>query len=163
MSAQMRRLQSENPEGFQRRWEEMRTKNPMTDPGVKERAVSKAKKTCKERGVYEKNLTGGNGAGLTKIQQELFDQLPAGWAAEYRVPGFHWRQTPDWPVLLIDLAFPEKKWAVELDGISHNTLKAREKDARKNQHLADAGWKLLRMKNHEATLEKIREFFGSLE
>ena len=47
----------------------------------------------------------------------------------------------------LDMANPELKIAVEVDGRSHNWEKVKESDARKDAFLASLGWIVLRFSN----------------
>jgi very-short-patch-repair endonuclease len=52
----------------------------------------------------------------------------------------------------VDVAFPKKKLAVELDGASHNTIARQEQDAKKTNFLASLGWTVLRYANKRVIL-----------
>ena len=49
----------------------------------------------------------------------------------------------------VDLAIPEKKIAIEVDGSSHKTKKWKFLDKRKTEVLNSLGWKVLRFWNEE--------------
>ena len=49
-------------------------------------------------------------------------------------------------IYAIDFAWVEKKLAIEIDGDQHQRFNAyRERDAKKDQFLKEAGWKVLRI------------------
>ena len=50
----------------------------------------------------------------------------------------------------VDLGMPEQKLAIELDGYSHQASKIRQIDKRKMRHLAELGWKVLKLSNSKA-------------
>lgn len=68
--------------------------------------------------------------------------------------------------MIVDLAYVEKKWAVEVDGLSHNTIKVRERDRKKDGLLKEAGWLVYRVTNKEVNSDpkqcvlNIQAFFG---
>jgi very-short-patch-repair endonuclease len=70
--------------------------------------------------------------------------------------------------MLVDLALPGQKIAVEVDGLSHNTYAVRERDSRKDSLLAEAGWSVLRITNSEilsdlgGAVSKVHEFCASV-
>lgn len=128
--------------------------NPMHNHGVR----VKVSTALKGRPFPTKR--GGNGAALTAPQQALLAMLP-GWVAEYSVPG---AGVSTWRCVTVDLALPEKKWAVEVDGPSHNTLKQQSRDMKKASLLNKCGWTLLRIKNPDVskwTSEKLQKYFES--
>jgi hypothetical protein len=133
--------------------------NPMKSQEVREK-VSAAL-----RGVPREHLNGGNGTGLTKPQRLLMEALPQEWTPEYVVWGRG--AVKVWPLMIVDLAIQERKWAIEVDGASHNSIKVRERDSRKDQLLADAGWSVFRVTNKkiledlDQALLDIQKFFES--
>jgi hypothetical protein len=89
---------------------------------------------------------GGNGKPLTKPQILLLKSLSDEWAPEYLVS--HGGTRKEWPVgLRFDLACPVYRLAVECDGLSHNTLKVKARDAHKEALAKRVGWIILRFKN----------------
>lgn len=122
----------------------------------------KARKASKKRGYA--HLTGGNGTGLTVPQALLQSRL--GWKAEHcvgvrpRRPGLpsHYK---------LDLAAPELKLAIEIDGQSHRTPEARRRDEKKTAYLVSQGWRVLRFRNDEVlsdvegVIERVKEFVAS--
>lgn len=125
--------------------ERMKTRNPMADPGIVERAAAK------KRGRPFPAPRGGNGRGLTRPQA-----LVLGWTtslvAEFAVGvPKEARMGTEVRRYSIDLADPERKLAIELDGISHRTKMGRARDARKDAILSFLGWQVLRLWNWEVT------------
>lgn len=115
-------------------------RNPLRNPEVGRRGAE----AVRERGFG--HLTGGNGAGLTKSQQLLADRT--GWPTEYIVPtGQKGGGIPSHYKL--DLAHPDARTAVEIDGRSHRGRKVAEADARKTAWLESHGWTLIRLTNAE--------------
>jgi very-short-patch-repair endonuclease len=66
-----------------------------------------------------------------------------------------------------DLADPSRMLVVELDGSSHNSPKARARDAKKDKALSLLGWSVLRfsnqmvMENTDSVVETIASFMTS--
>jgi len=70
------------------------------------------------------------------LKQELDAATGVDWVREYRPCGSRrWR---------IDLAVPDYKIAVEIEGRRHGSAKAAVNDSEKNNFLISAGWKTLR-------------------
>jgi hypothetical protein len=113
---------------------------------------SKSLVTRKERGF--RHLSGGNGTSLTVPQKSLLDALGKGWEAEFVVPtGNPLRGASHRPGIpthyKIDLAFPERRMAVEIDGEGHRSLKQQARDRRKMLWLSSHGWKVIRVNNKD--------------
>lgn len=87
-------------------------------------------------------IRGGNGT-LSRQQILLTDLI--GYVTEFHVP----TGDPSWRSLACDLANPELKIAVELDGSSHQTKIQKERDSRKDQKFRELGWIVLRFPNSE--------------
>lgn len=90
------------------------------------------------------HLIGGNGKRLPMAHQLLADRL--GWPIEYPVG-----VTPARPgytrCYRVDLANPDRKIAVELDGASHRTAEQKARDAKKDAFLREQGWTVFRFWN----------------
>jgi hypothetical protein len=123
------------------------SKNPLN--------IGKAQKTKAERGILHlwTGKRGGNGK-LTPAQVLLSECL--GWQMEY--PISLGKRTREYPTCYkVDVAFPEKKIAIEIDGKGHLMKLNMEKDLKKTQKLKELGWKVLRFTNLEimTTLSKV--------
>lgn len=94
-------------------------------------------------------VQGGNGRGLTGAQTMLVNALGAGWEAEHVVATKMGRYSGYPTNYKIDIAHPEKKIAIEVDGSSHSALARQEQDARKTELLQSMGWTVLRFRNAE--------------
>ncbi|RYG33752.1 DUF559 domain-containing protein [bacterium] len=82
-----------------------------------------------------------------------------GWKTEAIVRTAEVREKFDTPLpnhYKLDVADPERKIAVEIDGGSHTTLLAQERDARKQLALELLGWIVLRFSNRDVT-ERLEE------
>ena len=108
------------------------------------------------RGLGRVPVQGGNGRGLTKYQDALLQKLGEGWVAEHvvrtgmsRSSGFPFHYK-------LDLANPSEMIALELDGHSHNSAKAKLRDAKKADLLSSLGWTVLHFNNQE-TITLTRE------
>ena len=133
----------ENPEYRQKVVDRMTHNNPGADPEIKEQI----KRTKKARGVTYEHLTGGNGH-VSPAEQTLMDALP-GWAHNLSVPTRVPRGQGYPAVYKIDVAHPEHMVGVEVDGQSHNSPSARQRDAKKQTFLDGLGWTILRFSNQE--------------
>jgi len=113
----------------------------MSDPNVRQK-VSRILKAMK----HKPSVRGGNGHGATLPQRIMHKILGSKWNMEYplslgkRIPGYptHYK---------LDLANPEKKIAIEVDGFSHRSRK--KIDQKKDAKLASFGWKVLRFWNRD--------------
>ncbi len=87
---------------------------------------------------------------MTECQMSMLSILGAGWVAEHTIPTgkANHRQLPKH--LKIDLAHPELKLAIELDGVTHIQLAVRRADKQKVRFLLCNGWSVLRMSNAKA-------------
>jgi hypothetical protein len=91
-------------------------------------------------------VQGGNGRGLTVPQEMLLNALGEDWVAEYIVP--LGKNQSGYPThYKLDLAYLDCKLNIEVDGHSHDTLKRREQDQRKDTKLEELGWTVLRFSN----------------
>lgn len=116
---------------------------PMTMPGMRARVSA----TLRRMG-HRPPWTGGKGRRLTTPQRLLWTALGPAWEAEYAV-GVKPRR-PDMPsCYFIDLACPERKIAIEVDGATHCTQAVKDADARKTAYLQSFGWTVLRFWNKE--------------
>lgn len=134
----------------------MKRHNPMHRPEVAQRAgQSKRGRTRLARG--------GNGQ-VTVPQQTLLDTL--GWPAEYleyAIPTASVKgQFPSLPTCYkVDLAHPDSKTAIEVDGRTHKRRRRKFLAKRRTAVLVSLGWTVLRfwneevMENPETQAEKI--------
>ena len=123
--------------------ERMRRNNPMRIPAN----VEKMRVKLKGRTFLAR---GGNGQ-ITKQQQVLADALPSPVVMEYAVStlGVH-GQFPSLPThFKVDLAYPELRLAIEVDGKTHKLPKWKFLDRRKTSILNALGWCVLRFWNAE--------------
>ena len=123
----------------------MKEQNPMSKEEVREK-VSNTLKAMN----WKPKVHGGNGCGLTVPQQMLLNELD-GFVAEFAIKtGFSQKDNSGYPTCYkVDLANEKLKIAIEVDGFSHCSLKAQERDAKKEKFLISIGWKVLRFKNAE--------------
>lgn len=143
--------------------ERMKDRNPINMSGVKEKALA----TKKERGFVPLQQRGGNGREMPVPQRILLEALGDGWFPEFvvrtNVQRVNQQRLPSH--FKIDIAYPERMLAIEVDGKSHRSLWVRERDAKKERFLAENGWCLLRLWNEEilrdldTALERIRSKF----
>jgi hypothetical protein len=126
--------------------------NPMND----EKTRIKVSKKLKEIG-HKPYKQGGNGRGATKEQLLLYNEITKyddsfvmehiestkGWIKKYKTPN-HYK---------IDIASKKLMIAIEVDGNSHNSIKVKECDKRKDKVLNLKGWKVLRFTNFQIQKE----------
>lgn len=128
--------------------------NPMKRPDVVKKMVeSKVRNGTHHRAP---SARGGNGTGLTKAQKMLADAL--GWSIEVAVktaphlpPGRRraYQKAHGYPTCYkVDIADPFFKIAIEVDGESHNGLRA-AMDQKKAECLKGLGWKVLHLTNKQ--------------
>lgn len=139
--------------------ERMRRNNPMSDPVTKEKAnQAKRGRTFLSRG--------GNGQP-TKPQLLLANALSL--PIEYPIlTGPVKGQFPSLPnCYKVDIANPETRLAIEVDGQTHRLKKWKYLDRRKESVLRALGWSVLRFSNHqvmenlEEVVEEIKRFTTS--
>lgn len=128
--------------------ERMTEDNPMKKTEVRKK-VSKTLKKIKHKPIIQ----GGNGRGATVSQLSLYNELSKiddsfcmeyieltkGYKKEFNTP-YHYK---------IDIASAIHKIAIEVDGVSHKSLKVKECDKRKKTVLTLKGWKVLRLSNSQ--------------
>lgn len=120
----------------------MTTRNPMFYAEVRQKAAEAVKRT----GRFE-HLTGGNGH-VSPTEELLFSRLGPEWELSHTVPMGKGSRAQGLPGgYKIDLAYPELKLGIELDGKSHGTYKQIEKDRKKESALEERGWEIRRFKN----------------
>ena len=120
----------------------MKENNPMQKEHVREK-VSKKLKGRKPIKI------GGNGRGLTVPQSILLKYLlKYNAVAEYTVPtkGIRGNYPKSYK---IDIALPDYKIAIEIDGNSHRALNRKKEDIKKNSFLKEKGWTTIRFWNEE--------------
>lgn len=123
----------------------MRERNPMSDPATRERMS----RTLRELG-HRPPVRGGNGSGMTEPQRLLLSELGEGWLPELSLgtgKGARARGLPNRYTL--DIAHPDRKIAVEVDGRSHRSRARRESDSRKDAWLRSEGWTVFRFSNED--------------
>lgn len=118
-------------------------RNPFRDPVKRAEAQNKAHSKLAASGY--RTLNGGNGKGPTWPQLVLARRL--GWPTEYVVPT---KGLPGYPShYKLDIANPERRIAIEVDGQSHSSKAVRAKDIKKTRFLEARGWTVLRFRNAE--------------
>lgn len=142
-----RRKGSSNPRAAER----MRKNNPMSNPTYRERARQKL--------IGRTFLSRGGNGKLTPQQIAIHDAT--GYPTEFAIataPVKEMFQSLP-PVYKVDLAVPESKLAIEVDGKTHRLKKWKFLDARKTAVLNALGWRVLRFWNEEVTdnLPKVLE------
>jgi len=93
---------------------------------------------------------GGNGRLLPLPQLALLHALGEGWKAELPIKTAAPAGSGLPTAYKVDIANEQKKIAIEVDGMSHRTPGARDRDARKMAFLAGLGWRVYRVSNEKA-------------
>jgi hypothetical protein len=108
-------------------------------------------------------LTYHNGAGPTVPQKILFNALPVGTVMEFPIPMGKVGRPPQ-----VDLAIPQLRLAIEVDGTNHGIQSRKDIDIEKERVLKQRGWTLLRFSNQEIlrnlpwVIEKTRQSIAIL-
>ena len=122
--------------------------NPMFEEATRKRVSQ----TLRRIG-HKPPVQGGNGKPLSKPQAALLQSLGSEWRPEFSVAtGMRKKSGPGgYPTCYkIDIANPEKKIAIEVDGQGHSTEKGRKRDAKKTAFLVSRGWSVYRVSNARA-------------
>jgi len=136
----------------------MVSNNPMHDAATRQRVSD----TMKGR---KPSVHGGNGNGLTAAEQALSE---ATGLLPYVVLT-HMKRYSGYPaVYKLDLADPQRKLGIEVDGKSHCVLSQQVLDRKKENLLRTLGWTILRFTNKQALEEtaecarKVKEEQGTV-
>lgn len=130
----------------------MKLNNPMFNEEYRIKASNTLKKI-----KHKPLIQGGNGRVATIQQLKLYNELikhdnsfemelierTGVYAKQFKAPT-HYK---------IDIASRIHKLAIEVDGNSHNSLKIKECDNRKDQFLTFKKWKVLRLSNYQIDKE----------
>jgi len=120
-------------------------KNPMSNH------QSRLKMRARLREIKHRPIKrGGNGQLLSLPQLALLHALGEGWESEFPVALGKPRQEGLPTCYKLDLANPQLKIGIEVDGASHATIERREQDARKISTLSALGWCVYRVSNARA-------------
>jgi len=123
--------------------ERIRALNPSLNPETR----AKISRRLKEIG-HGPSVRGGNGRGMTVPQSLLLDALGSPWRAEFVLPLGASALKLGYPThYKIDLANPDRKLAIEVDGFSHGSR--RHIDVKKDEKLRSLGWTVLRFLNQD--------------
>ena len=122
----------------------MRAHNPMKRPEVRKKVSDSLKRIG-----HRPKIQGGNGKGLTIPQKKLLQELGNGWLPEYPIAILKWKTLNTPKCYKTDIANPNLKIAIEIDGQSHLTLVRKEQDQKKTRVLNGLGWIVLRFWNRE--------------
>ncbi|MDD4096612.1 MAG: DUF559 domain-containing protein [Oscillospiraceae bacterium] len=122
----------------------MKTDNPMNCPEVRRKMAA----TLNRIG-HAPVVRGGNGAGMTRCQEVFLEKVGKNIARpEYAISlGRHESGYPT--NYKVDIAIPDHKIAVEIDGASHGLIERQRQDVKKDEKLASLGWKVFRFTNDD--------------
>lgn len=121
--------------------ERIRRLNPTNDPEVR----AKISRTLKAMN-HGPSVRGGNGTGLTEPERRMLDALGSNWQAGYAIS--LGRRKQGYPSnYKVDLAWVDRRLAIEADGFSHCSRRAL--DEKKDAMLGSLGWTVLRFSNQE--------------
>ena len=123
-----------------------RLSNPMSKEEVRRKVRAKL------REIRHKPIKrGGNGQLLPLPQLALLHALGEGWESEYPVATKMRHLKTGYPTCYkLDLACPEKKIGIELDGGSHCSLERQAQDLKKTEFFISQGWSIYRVSNERA-------------
>lgn len=115
----------------------MRSKNPMSKPEIRKKVSSR----LREMG-WKPPVQGGNGRGMTAHEQLIADRL--GWSPIV-IPT---KERSPYPTnYKVDVGNHKLKIAIEIDGHSHDSIRQRARDAKKQAFLESRGWTVFRFTN----------------
>jgi len=125
----------------------MTLNNPMQNPKI----VEKVKEKWKEFGhpLSRQQLVGGNGRPLPQAQRILWAALGPKWKPEYPINTKQTRNSGYPTCYKADIALPQSKIWIEVDGWGHQIESAKLQDKKKEIFLTTLGWKGLRFSNQE--------------
>ena len=63
----------------------------------------------------------------------------------------------------IDIAIPEIKIAIEVDGESHSTILRKDADKRKTEYLQSVGWNVFRIKNKDVKIFDYEVIYNAIK
>lgn len=151
--------------GFKAQSERMKRMN--ANPEFKRKATEGTKRRWRRNPTFLSR--GGNGQ-ITTPQRKLHEAT--GYPMEYHIGLKKLRKKrPDLHLptkYSVDLAIPDRKIVIEIDGESHKTKKWKYLDKRKESVLGMLGWKTLRfwneevLKDLESVIKKIKEYSISM-
>ncbi len=133
-------------------------RNAMQDPEVRAKVSASLKRIG-----HRPPLRGGNGTGLTEPQRLLLEMLGSEFQAEYSIPTGAGRKKGGLPThYCVDLAHPELKIVIEVDGASHRLNSRRLEDQRRDECLTALGWTVLRFSN-QAILDSVTTVAAAIQ
>lgn len=129
----------------------MLARNPMRNKATRDKVTA----SLRAMG-HKPRIRGGNGKGPTAMEARLHAALPTGWQMSLAVPTKQPRDSGYPPCYKIDLALPQIRLGIEVDGRSHCALSRQAQDAKKTAFLASLGWTVLRFTNAEVEMDLVR-------
>lgn len=118
----------------------------MASPETREKVAA----TLREVG-HEPRARGGNGTPIPGPQRVLAKAL--GWETEFVVAPSDGQRPYHYK---LDIAEPEQRVCVEVDGGSHGPLARQAADAKRDRRLRACGWSVFRFSNQDA-MERTEE------
>lgn len=130
----------------------MKKKNPMSNEETRKKVSLKLKEIN-----HKPKILGGNGRGATVHQLKLYNEIVKyneSFEMELIEKTKELRKVFNSPThYKIDIGSRIHKIAIEVDGISHKSLKVKECDKRKTELLSLKGWRVLRLSNSQIEKE----------
>lgn len=143
VAAGVREWHKANPHIAQEASRRMAGRNPMRNAATREKVSASLR-----RMGHGPRVRGGNGTGPTRAEATLSEVFPEAVSQfVVRTKGAEGEKLPNH--YKVDLAFPGKRLAVEVDGHSHNSLSRKAQDAKKARALESLGWAVLRFTNQQ--------------
>ena len=161
----MKKIHKEKPWIAEQASIRMKKNNPMMNP----KTVEKMKQHFKKYGhpLKGQQLKGGNGRPIPYAQRTLWAALADGWILEYPIKTKVVRNLGYPTCYKADIANPELKIWIEVDGWGHQLPDGKKRDKKKEDFLKTLGWKGLRFWNQEIeddikmVLAKVQQFIIS--
>ena len=114
---------------------------------------SKLQEKCNSGNNLKKSINRGGNGQINELQLLFLNDLNKiknEWKLEFVVKTKKGHRNGVYPNhYKIDIANLNLKIAIELDGHSHNSLKRKEQDKKKDDLLTNLGWKVIRIKNND--------------
>lgn len=140
--------------------ERMKTNNPMFYDNIRIKMSNTLKRIN-----HKPKIRGGNGAETPKpvlfVYEKLSNFSPK---LEYCI------STKNNPLSIktpynykIDIAIPEIKIAIEVDGESHSTILRKDADKRKTEYLQSVGWNVFRIKNKDVKIFDYEVIYNAIK
>lgn len=138
----------------------MKIKNPMFNDNARIKMVETLKMIN-----HKPLIRGGNGAETPKPVLYVYEKI-----SEYSPKLEFCISTKNNPLFIktpcnykIDIAIPDLKIAIEVDGESHSTILRKDADKRKTAYLQSVGWTVFRIKNKDVKIFDYEVLYNAIK